>query len=91
MAKVRNSSHLLAYYVCDDCDNGGKYPMRRMAAIYTAIKRIDPFHVVMGAPWCGKRHYCFNLPSFYCQPSLSRACLGNSFVGFQIGSTKTQS
>jgi hypothetical protein len=40
--------------------------MRRMAAIYTAIKRIDPFHVVMGAPWCGKRHYCFNLPSFYC-------------------------
>ena len=27
MARVKRSTHLLAWYVCDDCDNGTPYPL----------------------------------------------------------------
>ena len=53
MDLVRSSSHLLGWYVCDDCDNANTFPLDGMAAVYTAIKQHDPFHVLLGAPWGG--------------------------------------
>ena len=44
MAKVKRSTHLLAWYVCDDCDNGIPYPLDGMAKVYTALKGLDRKH-----------------------------------------------
>ena len=51
VAKVRGSSHLLGYYICDDCDKSSVFPLAGMAAIFQALKRLDPFHLTFGAPW----------------------------------------
>lgn len=51
MAKVQHSTRLLAWYVCDDCDNAVPYPLDGLQRVYTELKRLDPFHLVMGAPW----------------------------------------
>ena len=48
---VRHSRSLLGYYICDDCNNAGSFPPREMAQLYQALKLLDPFHVVLGAPW----------------------------------------
>lgn len=53
MDRVRSSSHLLGWYVCDDCDRADTFPLAGMAAVYKAIKQHDPFHVLLGAPWGG--------------------------------------
>jgi hypothetical protein len=37
--------------ICDDCNNADSFPPKKMAQLYVAIKAIDPFHVVIGAPW----------------------------------------
>lgn len=48
---VRSSPSLLGYYICDDCDNAASFPPLQMAQFYQALKGLDPFHVVLGAPW----------------------------------------
>merc|ERR1712028_14678 len=48
---VRTSSSLLGYYICDDCDNAQIFPPAKMAQLYVAIKALDPYHIIIGAPW----------------------------------------
>ena len=53
-AKVKSVMHsrsLLGYYICDDCDNAASFPRHKMSQLYVALKALDPFHVVIGAPW----------------------------------------
>ena len=48
---VRHSPSLLGYYICDDCNNADAYPPQAMADLSVAIRAIDPFHIIIGAPW----------------------------------------
>jgi len=46
--RVRKSSSLLGYYLCDDCSN---FPLLEMSLAYTGLKKYDPFHPTFGADW----------------------------------------
>ena len=50
VAAVKHSKSLLAYYICDDCNNP-TFPPAKMAAVYQRIKQLDPHHITVGAPW----------------------------------------
>lgn len=51
VASVRHSPSLLGYYICDDCNNAGSFPPKKMALFYEALKNLDPYHITIGAPW----------------------------------------
>lgn len=48
--RVRNSSALLGWYVCDDCVDP-EFNKTGLAQIYTQLKRWDPAHLIFGADW----------------------------------------